>query len=289
MKPTHIILTVLLALGAGYLGSGLGGSAAKQSEETSYERVIRTGTLRCGYAEWDSAVMKDPNTGKFHGSVVDVVDALAKAMDIKVTWALQVNWGDVVAALKSGKIDAMCAGMWTSALKAKHIAFTVPYAYQQMEVFARADDARFDNNLAALNDPAVKLAIIENDGSGYIATEDFPKAQTVPMGAITSTDTDLMLHVATNKADATFTVTGLFRQFEKTNPGKLKIVPTARPLRVFGLSAMVVDNTDLRLQQAIDAAMEELLNSGAVDRILDTYDTRYPGMYMRAARVYELK
>lgn len=192
-----------------------------------------------------------------------------------------------MAALKSGKIDAMCAGMWTSALKAKHIAFTTPYAYQGMEVFVRADDTRFDNNLAALNDPNVRLAIIENDGSGYVATEDYPKAQRVPMGAITSTDTDLMLHVATNKADATFTVTGLFRQFEKNNLGKLKQAAPHKYARVFGLSPVVVDNNDLRLQQMVNSAIAEILDSGTVDRILDKYNTLYPGMYTRVAKSYE--
>lgn len=86
MKRSHIIIFVIIAILSGVFGSTLTNTSTTKiaSEETAYERVMRTGTLRCGYAEWDSAVMRDPNTGAFHGSVVEVVNALAKSSDIKI-------------------------------------------------------------------------------------------------------------------------------------------------------------------------------------------------------------
>src|ERR1700689_4446895 len=89
---------------------------APTSSTTSYMRVMRTQTLRCGYEYWDGATMKDEKTGQVVGPWVDMMNAIGEAAGLKIEWTSQVGWSDVAAAIKSGKIDAMCAGMWTSAL-----------------------------------------------------------------------------------------------------------------------------------------------------------------------------
>ena len=55
------------------------------------------------------------------------------------------------AALQSGRIDAMCATIWATPQRGKFIGFTRPLFYSTVEAIARADDGRFDNNLAAIN------------------------------------------------------------------------------------------------------------------------------------------
>jgi ABC-type amino acid transport substrate-binding protein len=259
-------------------------TTAPAKQETAYERVVRTQTLRCGYAFWEGAVMKD-DTGTLHGPWVEVTKALGEATGLKIEWASEVGWGDVGAALKSGKIDAMCAGMWSSAMKAKEISFSNPAAFQGIEIFVRSDDQRFDGKLALLNQSDVKLAIIDNDNSDFIARVDFPQAQRVSVASVSATDTDLMLNVATAKADATFVSPGTWRLFERTNAGKLRRLHPGLTLRNFGLT-YAVDNDDVRLLLLINAGVTELLNSGQIDHILDKADKDYPDMFIRAARTY---
>jgi ABC-type amino acid transport substrate-binding protein len=288
MKLQHILLVIILALGAGYLGARYAPSAQSTTvKETSFERVMRTSVLRCGYGEWDGAVEKNPNTGEFSGAVVEIVNEMAKAMNLKIEWVSQINWGDVTAAIKSNKIDAMCAGMWTSATKAKDIAFTRPFAYQGVEAFVRTGDTRFDGDMSKINDPAVKVAIIDGDNSQFIAENDFPKAERLALGHLTSTDKDLMMHVITNKADVTFSVTGLYHIFNKSEPGKLRRLAPGHYLRVFGLSPVVVDNEDPRFLQLLNDALQEVANSGFVSKTLDKYDPRYPDLFVRATKDYQ--
>ncbi len=236
-------------------------AAPKQTaRETSFERVMRTGILRCGYEYWDGAIMKDEKNGQIFGPMADMTFAVASAVGLKVEWTSQVGWEDVPAAILSGKIDADCAGMWTSAMKARQIAFSTPFAYQALEAFVRDDDHRFDGKLDSINDPGVKVAVIENDNSDFIAQQDFPKAERVPLSQLNGTDSELMMQVMTGKADVTFVAAGQWQQFNKNNPGKIRRLAPEKKLRTFGLS-IAVDNDDPRLLNLINAGVQEVQNS----------------------------
>ncbi len=204
MKFSHLVFIVLLTIVTTWTTSFLLTppqkqiSSAADKSSSAYDRVLHSGTLRCGYQYWDGAIMRDEKTNRMHGPWVELTEALGKATGLKIEWTAQVSWDDVGAALKSSKIDAMCAGMWTSAAKAKEINFSTPLAYQAMEAFVRVDDHRFDSNLGALDDPLIKLAVIENDNSDFIAQQDFPKAQRISLGQMNGTDGDLLMYVMTN-------------------------------------------------------------------------------------------
>ena len=49
--------------------------------EPIYERIMKTGTIRCGYINWWPAELRDPNTGQMKGYVVDYFNEMAKALD----------------------------------------------------------------------------------------------------------------------------------------------------------------------------------------------------------------
>lgn len=260
-------------------------SSAPQHRETSYERVIRTGTLRCGYEYWDGGVMRGPSESFMTGAWADITEEVGKATGLKIEWAEQVGWADVGAALKSGKVDAICAGMWQSAIKAKEIAFSIPITFQSIEAFAAANDQRFDNNFGRMNANDVTAAVIDSDNSDFIAQADFPLAKRFALGALSGTDTDLLMSVVTGKADITFTSPGTWRQYSKNNPGKIRRVAPGHDLRVFGQS-FATDNDDLRLMQALNVAAQEIINAGTVDRILKKYEIDYPDMYLKNAKPY---
>jgi ABC-type amino acid transport substrate-binding protein len=294
MKQSNTVLTLILsfavAVAAVYLVNpprreGAQASAPVIAAETSYERVIRTGTLRCGYEYWDGGLMRDDTTGQLSGPWVEIMDSMGKALALKIEWTSQVGYSDVGAALKANKIDAFCNGIWTSAAKAKEISFSTPLAYNALEAFVRGDDHRFDDNLALLDDPGVKLAVIEADNSDFIAQQDFPKAQKDSLGSLNGTDSTLLMDVMTGKADATFTIAGLWHEFEKTNPGKIRRAAPDRKLRVFGL-AIAVNNDDPRMLTMIDAGVQETQNSGFLDKILDQANQQWPEMYIKALKPY---
>lgn len=71
--------------------------AAEGSVESVYDRVMRTGTIRCGYLAWKDFIDIDPNTGAMTGIIHDYMDALSRNLGLKLEWTAEVGRGDYVA------------------------------------------------------------------------------------------------------------------------------------------------------------------------------------------------
>jgi len=241
------------------------------ADETVLDQVNRTGTLRCGYAVWPGLVEKDPNTGKLSGVFVDFMEELGRVADLKIDWVGEFGWADFIEALNSGKIDAMCAGIWTNAVRGRRVLFTEPIAFESVVPVVRADDVRFDAAPEKLNDPGVKLVVVDGESAQTVATSDFPKAGLFSLPQ--RTDASVMIaNVLHKKGDATFLDTYTAADFQSKNPGQLKILPTKFPVRVFGLAIGLKLHED-SLKAALDNATRQLLWMGTVEKILQKNET----------------
>lgn len=287
MKISHILLTVVIAalasLGTAYVVAPKQGTATT-AKASAYDRIKSSGTIRCGYAPHTGFLEKDPNTGELQGPFFDFVNALGKQLDLKVEWAMEVPWSDIVSSLTSEKFDLFCNGIYPNSARAREIDFTQPIYYNAVYAYARIDDTRFDNNLAALNDPSMKISAPDGYTAMVIANTDFPKAGIFGLPQMSS-DADMFEVVATGKADATFLDNYAASQYIASNPGKVRQVPSARPVRVFPIGLALNAGED-KLRQMLDTATGELLNAGVVEQILQKHE-KFPGVYLRIAPAYE--
>lgn len=256
-----------------------------KQEETAYERVMRTGILRCGYAPWQPGVIVDPNTQDVTGVFPDIMHALAKNASINVQWTEEVDWGNVATALETGKIDAMCAGVWEGADEGKSTAFVTPPIYQPILTIARINDVRFTNNFDHINQPSVKIAVIEGDNSEAIAKSDFPAASRLGIPSFGNNSEQLM-SVVNNKADIAFVNPGAVIAFMENNPNKIKIVGKDF-VRVYG-ATIAVNIQEQPLLSFLNAGMHELINSGEIKRITAKYPKYAPALINRNP-MYEIK
>jgi polar amino acid transport system substrate-binding protein len=243
---------------------------AADLKETAYERVLRTRTLRCGYGIFAPQTMKDPNTGKFSGTFVDVMQNIGKELDIKIEYTEEVDWGSIATDLNSGRIDAFCPGMWGTAKRGAHIGFSRPVYYSTIEAYVRADDTRFDHDKTKINDPGIIIATNDGDVTEEIANRFFPKARHFAKGNV-SDETFLLVNVITKKADITFTAPSIAKAFMKKNPGKLRQVSLPEPILVYP-NVIGVNIHEHELIHMLDAAILQLENNGSVKEILDGYE-----------------
>lgn len=260
--------------------------AADKEKESVYDRVMRTGTIRCGYWNWEPVFFHDMRQGGFRGIFFDVMNELAKASDLKVEWTQEVRFADLVTDLEMEKIDAVCAGTWPSALRGKRLSFSDSVLYIPINAYVRADDRRFDRNMAAANAPAVKIAAMDGEMSSEIRNTDFPASTVVSIPQMAGSGTELLLQVETGKADMTFTDAVNGAEYMKGNPGKIRAVETDTPVRIMG-NTIALKGDEVRLKLFFDTALEQLHNSGAVERILKTYDSAYPGALYRVNEPYK--
>lgn len=258
--------------------------------ETSYERVIRTQTLRCGYGTWKPGVYKDPTTGKMEGLFVDLIESMGKLNNLTIEWTTEVDWGQIIEALDTGKIDAFCAGMANDAARGKRLAYTSPLSFWTFDVIVRADDTRFTADTVRtdeLNKQEFATAYTEGDVLETIAKTEFPAAKGIPLPPL-GTPADNVMNVITKKTDFVVMPKVMFQAFDPANPGKLRYLKVHPPLRAYG-NVIAVGMDDLRLQQLLNASIYELTSGSRYTQIMSKYDATYPGAFLPVNAGYMAK
>ena len=251
-------------------------------KESAYERVMRTNTLRCGYAIWEPGFSIDLKTGKPAGIYYDFFETIGQHTGLKMEWVGEIGWGDYPAALNSGRIDAMCFGAWPKANLAREILFSEPTYYLPIYAYVRKGDARFDHAVEKINSPSVTISTMDSELSSELARTRFPRAKTfsIPENSAASM---LLLNVAAGKADVTDAYHG--DAYMKANPDTIKVVPLEHPLRLFGHTIPVAKN-EYSLLALLNAATDEIIDSGEFEAIVHKYEPT-PGVLLMRKEDYQ--
>jgi len=281
MKLSQIALVIALsavtAFAVGKYTATPPSTTAKQ--ETAFERVMRTGTLRCGYYVFAPATIRDPNTGKLSGLSVDIMEKIAQRAGLKVEWTEEVTFSNWVLPLQGNRFDAACTPMWPEIPLAKAVLFTEPLFYAGLYPLVRADDTRFENDQTRLNAPDVTFLTQDGNATDILARDAFPKAKFYTVSAMVSGG-EYYQSILAKKADAVLTDRNLLAQFKKMNGESLRFVDTTRPVKVQAFT-LVVGSDEGRLKNFLDQSIHELNNNGDMDRILRKWEDE-PGLtYLR--------
>lgn len=259
--------------------------ALAAKDKTVYDRVMKTGTIRCGYYVFEPATIVDPNTGELSGLFVDMWDILGKNLGLEIKWVEEVSFGTMYEGLITGRYDVICTPDWPNARTAKVALYTVPVFFSGINVYARADDERFDYNLDKLNGPEFTISTQDGSTEEHIAATQFPDAKTLGISR-DAPATQLELNVVNGKADAVFLDHNRFAQFDQNNPGKLKKV-NRDPIQIYPFKVPVLrGETDLKF--LLDEALVEILYNGEMDRLIDKWEL-FPDSFLRVAPPYKTR
>jgi len=255
--------------------------AVAAEKESAYDRVMRTGVLRCGFAPWPPYFNLDPNTQKLSGLSKDLSDDIAELLGWKIEY-IQVVVGQEVTDLASGKVDAVCgASPWVIS-SIKYVDYTKPYFYVAVYAYGRAEEARF-STLDHLNSPEVSFVGIDGDLSTDLVQSGFPQAKISTLPATTD-PSQMLLNVATKKADVVIVDPPTVSLFSQNNPGKIKIIG-AHPIAVYG-GGFSVKKAENDLLNTLSEAVNAVINTGQADRVLKKYDPDGT-LFFQAARPYK--
>ncbi len=237
-------------------------------KESTFDRVVRTGVLRCGIIPWPPGAEVDPVTKEVRGPTKELFDAIIRLTGWKPEF-VEVALGEVPLDLEHGKIDAMCAdGPWTIT-NIKFVDYTIWAGYTPVLVYVRANEARY-KSYGDLNVQNVSFVGIDGDISSDLAGLRFPKATLRTLVNLTD-PAQMMMEVAEGKADAVILDPVTAEGFMKNNPGKINPLSEKEPLAVYPFG-MSVRRGESRLQQTLSRATEMAINIGLVDQKLDLYD-----------------
>lgn len=242
---------------------------------------MKSGTLRVGYIHYPPGMSKDPNTGALSGIMHDVLVEACRNAEIKVEFVEEVGWGTMIEAVKSGRVDLVCTGLWPNAARGRLVDFTSPIYYSPIKAYVKAGNTTFDGKLDAINADAVKIAALDGEMTSVIAKFDFPKAKlnTLPQTADVS---QVLLEVSTGKADVTFVEPAIANEFLAKNPGSIQEVAGIPPMRVFP-NVFMVGKGEVALTSTINIAIGELYNTGFVEKTVAKYEKRPGELWRRSA------
>lgn len=258
--------------------------AEKKQKETTYDRVIRTGTIRCGYAIWEPILMKDPNTGDMSGIFYDYMNALGESLNLNVEWTEEIGWGDFPQALNTGRIDAFCVGPWPTAARARVVDFVTPIYFNTVNAYTKIDTTKFDNNINSINNEKIIISVIDGEMSSALAKNDFPKAKTLALPQL-SNASQMVLNVVSGKADVFFTDTDTAMEFSNHNPEKIKQIDGIDPLRISDVG-IAIARDQYPFKAMLETMTRILLQNGKIEKIIEKHE-KYPNSLHRVSKPYK--
>lgn len=112
---------------------------ARAWAETTLQKIKRTGVMTIGtsaaYAPFEYIA-----DGKIIGYDVDLAEAVAKRMNVKIQWQ-EIDFKGIVAALKSGRVDTLFTGLTKTKEREEQIGFSDPYYDAGIGAAKRAGEA----------------------------------------------------------------------------------------------------------------------------------------------------
>ena len=290
MKLSQVLFVVLLSIVSAFAVetylSAKHQETAQQTQavkESAYARVMRTGTLRCAYTFWPRLFEKDLNTGAYTGIFYDLLEEMGRQTSLKIEWTEEVGTANVFEGLKSGRYDAVCLPFTPSPARARVTDFSVPVMFLPYVILVRPDDTRFDHDIGKLNDPSVRISVMDGEFGQTIARTDFPLAQTVSLPNLTSIS-QVIDQVAAGKADMVMTEGSTAYDYLTKNPGRLKQLDT--PVRVLP-GGVSVGIAEFALKDLLDTTIEALQTSGFMQRLIDKYSGGAPGIFLMPAQPWK--
>lgn len=259
---------------------------AETQKESAFDRIMRTGVIRCGYYVFPPVTYRDPNTNKLSGFTVDMMDEIAKRAGLKIEWTEETNFANWIPAIQGGRFDVACTPIWPDIPLGRVVAFTTPMYYAGLYPMVRADDERFkSNDFELLNNENITFATPDGDSQASLIRSHFPKAKINSMADGTNISAFAM-EVVTKKADAFLTERNGMVEFNKNNPVKLRLMGEGKPVKLQS-SNLAVESSEVRLKNFLDNAIADLLNDGTIDRLLKKWEPEPGKTYLRVAPPFE--
>jgi ABC-type amino acid transport substrate-binding protein len=256
-------------------------AANDEGKESAFDRVMRTGVLRCGYYVFPPVTYRDPKTDALSGFSVDMMNRIGERAGLKIEWTEEVTFGNWVPALQSRRFDAVCTPMWPEIPMGRAVAFSIPMFYSGLYPMVKVDDLRFAKvtaDFSRLNQPDVTFVAQEGNVLDTITREAFPNAKVVSVSASVDGPT-MMQEIATGKADVVLMDHNGLIEYNRNNPVKMKLLDAGDPVKVQSFT-LVVGREEMVLKDFLDNAILELQYSGVIDRLLTKWESQ-PGLFLR--------
>lgn len=271
----RLLLTIIVAVLAAAATVYLLPKPQDAKSASLYDRVMDSGTIRCGYMVVEPGLIKDANTGELSGIVHDLVEEMAKNLSLKIEWVAEYGPGELVTALESGKVDMICSSIWLSSARARAIDATDTLYVLPSTIWMKAGSA----TPPSFNTPDTVFTSIEGSTSIKLAKVMFPEAGVNPLPEMSSI-AEMLLAVAAGKGTATILPIYTGERFLENNPGSIRNA-LSEPLRRDPV-VMLLPRGEMAFKSMVNNALKELHYTSRVEQLINKYN-QYPNALLTVA------
>ena len=207
------------------------------------------------------------DSGAVIGIDPEIAALIAEKLDLELVID-DMDFDGALLAVQQGKADMVMAGVSITDDRLLVMDFTTPYAGGQQVVIVAEDSP-----IATLDDLEGKMIGCQRATTGYILASDTPENGGYGEDNVTAYDNGITAIQAlqNGQVDAVIIDDGPAQEFVAANPGlKILDAPWADEQYAIGLSKE--DSADA-LNEAINNALQELIDDGTVQSIMDKYIT----------------
>lgn len=237
--------------------------AASRGAADSLDEIRRTGVLLWGADAVEGGApfvfLEDPtNTESYVGFEVDLANAIAREMGVKVTM-VQNTWDSLVPGLMRGDYHIAMNGIEITEERANEVNFSNPYFVAGEQLVVRAESY----NITTLDDlKGKKVGTL----GGTVAERILQQSGGIDIVSYTAQNTPYD-DLALSRLDAVLMDTPIAVYFGKPNP-KLRMAGASVGECKYGVA---IRKDDLRLVGEINGALERLRASGELRRIYEDW------------------
>lgn len=255
-----------------------------ESSKSKYSQILDSGKIKVGYISYPPSFIVHPDGSK-SGIFYEVMEKIGQNLGLEIIYQEEVTWDGMIESIKQGKVDLIVTGIWPTSQRGKHVDFATPLFYSVVKAYTAFGNDEFDNNLNRINSSNVIISTIDGEMTSIIADFDFPKAKQQSVSQLTGVSQTL-LEIKSKKADVTFVEPAIAMEFASKNPNSIQEIRGIKPLRIFP-NSMLLPKGEEELKSTINIAIEELINNGFVDQVIEKYQ-KYPNSFYKVNQPYKL-
>lgn len=147
-------------------------------EDSALTKIRKEGVIRVGYAQTGPWFYKDAKTGELGGIYKDVVDRLAKELEIKVDYK-EVTFANATVALRKGDYDLFGSSLTYTIPRALTVNYIGPLYSKGSHLMIHKDNVGKYKTAADFNDPNVTFAVVAGGSEEGRIPSLWPKAKVI--------------------------------------------------------------------------------------------------------------
>jgi ABC-type amino acid transport substrate-binding protein len=158
-------------------------------------------TLNVGYFVFEPTIMEEPNTHKLSGVFVDMIESIAKAMDVSLSYH-KVDLANFAAGLQSHQYDLSIGATFATPQRAVAVLFTRPIFYAGYTGVVPKGKAKGFPTWQSMDRAGLRVAVKQGSAIDDFVRDNFKHAQIVrlagadlnlPLTAVSSGQADVGL------------------------------------------------------------------------------------------------